>query len=374
MLCFGSSLSLRSVARFGSALSVLGYAHLGSSVSLRGLARCGSSMAVLDFLHLASTLSMRRMGRLASSFSVLGCARLGATISILDFGRMGSSMSILDFVHFGSSVSLRSVNRVGSAVSVLGVAWLGAALALRGWVRLASTVSVLGDLNLGSTLSLRNVCRFGQHISMHEQIKFGKADTYIVYTSSQDLIEFYMNTYRTMSIGYVGTTGGGSLHGVWYADHMVHTSDRRLKTNIRPLIKSLTQASGEATGVPAEDGAAWVLRELRPVSFRFKYGAEAKLERYGFIADEVQRAIPAVVRESPATGVKGIAYQDLLAVFAAALQSMERRVEGSGVRTREHDSRLAALEEKLQRIEEAVARQTDAMDARLRAVEAAVRP
>ena len=36
-----------------------------------------------------------------------------------------------------------------------------------------------------------------------------------------------------------------------------------------------------------EDSLSWILRALRPVAYRFKRGAEAKYQRFGFIADEV---------------------------------------------------------------------------------------
>ena len=41
---------------------------------------------------------------------------------------------------------------------------------------------------------------------------------------------------------------------------------------------------------------AWALRELRPVAYRFRAGAEAKYTRFGFIADELERVLPELVR------------------------------------------------------------------------------
>ena len=55
----GSSLSPRSFARSGSALSVLGFAHADSSPSLRSFARSGSAPSVLGFAQVGSSLSLR---------------------------------------------------------------------------------------------------------------------------------------------------------------------------------------------------------------------------------------------------------------------------------------------------------------------------
>ena len=69
MLHLGSSLSLRSCGRLGSALSVLDLLHLGSALSLRSFSRLGSSISVLDFVHLGSALSLRSYARLGSQSS-----------------------------------------------------------------------------------------------------------------------------------------------------------------------------------------------------------------------------------------------------------------------------------------------------------------
>lgn len=151
------------------------------------------------------------------------------------------------------------------------------------------------------------------------------------------------------------------MHGSWYADYMIHTSDRRLKTNIRPLDDLLEgmaqkgmgeqgatrlasdQVSGGRGGAPQrEDGAAWVLRELRPVSYNFIKGLEAKTApRFGFIADDLAVTIPQVVKERE-TGpkYKGVLYQDLIAVLTSALQSLQRSFD-------EADAARRALQQRL---------------------------
>merc|ERR1712070_447463 len=72
----------------------------------------------------------------------------------------------------------------------------------------------------------------------------------------------------------------------------------------------------------------WVLRELRPVSFAFKKGAEAKADtkesRWGFVAQELERVLPGLVR-SEGEGPKAIIYQDLVAVLTLSAQTLQER-------------------------------------------------
>ena len=74
-------------------------------MALSGIGRIRSSLAVLDFVQLGSSLSMRSLGR------------LGSAVALFGIGRMGSSMAVLDFVHLGSSLAMRSLGRLGSAAA-----------------------------------------------------------------------------------------------------------------------------------------------------------------------------------------------------------------------------------------------------------------
>ncbi len=48
-----------------------GFGDVCSALSLRSLGRIGSGLSVLDFLHLGSSLSLRSVGRVRSGLSVL---------------------------------------------------------------------------------------------------------------------------------------------------------------------------------------------------------------------------------------------------------------------------------------------------------------
>jgi len=216
---------------------------------------------------------------------------------------------------------------------------------------------------------MRGFMRCGGVVSVFNRVAFDMEDTYMKFNSDEGGIETYINSKRALSVFEKSSSGGGALHGVWYADNLVHTSDRRLKTSIRPLMDVFNEMAGRKDD---KDGAAWVLRELRPVSYHFKTGVESKLQRFGFIADDVAQTMPQVIRETPAR-YKGIAYQDLIAVLTAVLQSVTQRVEIADSGAQEQRLRLESLEASLSRLEATLDRHAAIMEARLRSIEAAIR-
>jgi hypothetical protein len=179
-------------------------------------------------------------------------------------------------------------------------------------------------------------------------------NSYIKYDSGTSSMQFYY-TNKAMSV----TADGGTLHGVWTSDVVVTSSDRRLKTSIAPLYKALLSSmpggadaraqdqasqsppdesqerSGDFLGTTKSEGKRkmhttkaktvnWVLRELRPVSFEFKAGPESKYSRYGFVAQELEKVMPNLVRNNEQ--YKYVIYQDLIAVLVLAAQSQEDKL------------------------------------------------
>lgn len=391
----GSTLSLFGISRLGSSLSVLEITYLGSSMSLRSFSRLGATMSVFDCTHLGSSLSLRSIARVGSSLSLFGMSRLGSSLSVLDlvslgaslslraFSRIGSSMSVFAFSHLGSSLSLRSLARVGSAISLLGMTrfgsslsvldfvHLGSSLSLRSFARLGSSMSVFDFAHLGSTLSIRGVARFGGEIQACSKLIFTNSQNYIheVTEDSVEKVGFYVGNARAMSIA----NSGGTLHGTWTADVTITTSDRRLKKNIRNLDLTLRQNKINAQGpksastdpAPSAPGAAgrpstasWLLRQLRPVSYNFKQGNEAKYMRFGFIADEIEQVLPQVVRELPNQPVeeenaqgkkeppkKGVMYTDLIAVLTTVVKDFSFQLKGLQARMKTAEGELERLDE-----------------------------
>lgn len=208
------------------------------------------------------------------------------------------------------------------------------------------------------------------------KLSFNSADTtYIQETNSEMFL--YVQGAKALTL----SSSGGQLHGTWSSENSVTVSDRRLKTNIRPLMHTLRQNKVAAISrgeVPAEPGVTggpepkgapdaeddpegapgtlrWLLRSLRPVSYNFKQGQDAKQVeqvRFGFIAQDVERVLPQVVHEINETSEKadgqeprkGIAYPDLIAVMTAMMKDFSGELQG--VR-----ARLEAAEAELDRLD-----------------------
>jgi hypothetical protein len=192
-------------------------------------------------------------------------------------------------------------------------------------------------------------------------VTFATATTYITERSSN--LEVYVGGTKTATF----ESDGGVLHGSWNVESSLVTSDRRLKTNIMPLQRTLrdvvaprgekkaslgstpTPAAGQEGGkAKTGDGALWLLRQLRPVSYSFRKGMDSKYMRFGFIADELESVVPEVVRhpgDREVTDQKAVVYQDLIALLAAASQSQQKLIESQTARVESMEAKLMKLEE-----------------------------
>jgi hypothetical protein len=203
-------------------------------------------------------------------------------------------------------------------------------------------MSVLDFGSIGSSLSLRSFCRMGSSFSISGTINLN-SDLRI--TSSSAKISAMSSGGTVTQRITMPQSGNAVLHGTWFADNAVDSSDRRLKENIAPLGIHLEKrrgfvrgASGATSSDSTEDSAvSWVLRELRPVSFSFKAGVDAKSlpreQRFGFVAQEVERVTPSLVYNSQGDtagdtplGTLSLLYQDLLAVLTLAFKEQQTQL------------------------------------------------
>lgn len=103
----------------------------------------------------------------------------------------------------------------------------------------------------------------------------------------------------------VYSSEGGIMNSCWYASDGQHPpSDRRLKSNIVGLTGDIAKA-------------------LLPVKYNF---LNSNIDRYGFIAQDVQDYIPGAVREGR-DGYLTLNYQEFIAPTLALAQENARRVE-----------------------------------------------
>lgn len=208
-------------------------------------------------------------------------------------------------------------------------------------------------------------------------------------TPANTKMDFYVANVHTMSMKSTIST----LHGIWEADATITTSDRRLKTSIEPLYRTIaarakarwseTRADAPPgdtkrtnllsspviapSGKQQEGGIGWLLRELRPVSFKLKSGPEAKYLKFGFIAQELETIFPNLVRniggeEGKEEGTKAIASQDLIAVLTLALQSLQKDMD------KQRDFMAREMEEQRRQLAALIAENRMRMDRIERAV------
>lgn len=326
-------------------------------MSIFGISRCGSSLSVLDFFNMGSAMSVRSMGRLGSSLALFKAGRLGASLSVLDFFHLGSSLSVRTNARMGSHVSLFGVARLGSTLSVIDFSTLGSAMSVRSFYRLGSRLSVFTGVRFGSSLSVLDFVNLGNTLSVSTirtvTISDGTQDTYLKFASTT--LELYAGTQKGLTV----TANGGNFHGAWAAEATITTSDRRLKRNIEPLYRTMadrardrwSSSSAAATSAtkPKDQPVNWLLRELRPVSFHLKRGAEAKYLKFGFIAQELETVFPNLVRTLGDDQTKAVASQDLIAVLMLAAQNLQKELEG-------YKAEMLSRRERLERMERAVMR------------------
>lgn len=356
-------------------------------MSLVGCCRLGSTLSILDFMTVGSSVSIRQYVRMGDTLSVKGCAfidgqvnvgsalslravaRLGSYLSVFAAVRLGASLSVLDYAQVGSSLSVRSWGRLGSSLSVLGFAHFGSSLSLRSFARLGSSLSVFGQFRLGSTLSILD------NLYLGSGLHFGTGNTYIHFDAGSSELRIIASGNKRLSLS--GT--GGTLHGTWASESIISASDRRLKRRVEPLhraiagrmpapppspdhapptrespaseIAALRGRRRDARSAPA--AVDWLLRELRPVSFKFRDGPEAKYSRYGFVAQELEQVLPEMVRTR--NEEKHVVYQDMVAVLTLASQVQQDRLASQEARAQLRRSRLDAQAQRMSHLQRSVA-------------------
>jgi len=234
---------------------------------------------------------------------------------------------------------------------------------------MGSSCSVFDAAHMGSTLSVRGLVRMGSVVSLADSLQVGgrvnfpgiDANTYIRTDSGE--VQIYVSNSKSITFD----SNGGELHGNWHVENSIITSDRRLKKDIAPLQRTLRDAivpKGDAKATGSKDlsvdgnqgdGALWMLRQLRPVSYSFRKGADSKNMRFGFIADELETVIPQVVRRSNKTrdevpNQMAVMYSDLIALLAAATQSQQQVIEAQRSKMDELENYQSDLTEQTRKL------------------------
>lgn len=97
----------------------------------------------------------------------------------------------------------------------------------------------------------------------------------------------------------------------------------------------------------------WLLRELRPVSYSFRDGPEAKYARYGFVAQELERVLPELVVNKGED--KFVIYQDMVAILTLASQVQQERLIHEEARSKERGGLLDKQARRMLKLQRGVA-------------------
>ena len=169
-------MSLRSYARLGSSLFVLGagrvastasaatyiqfsswlvtgYINVGSSLPLRSWAPSGSAALVIIFLTVHSSLQLLVYGRLGSSSCFVGDGRVEGTVSGTESIHVASSLSLRSWAQLGSAMLVTGFMNVGffSAATKLvtvGFRCIGCRLYDCGFLGVAAAISSFGFVSI----------------------------------------------------------------------------------------------------------------------------------------------------------------------------------------------------------------------------------
>lgn len=151
-----------------------------------------------------------------------------------------------------------------------------------------------------------------------------------------ETFEIYANRTKMITASDDGT---GALLGTWAVEVGTTTSDRRFKRDVSPLellFRDRFSANNETL-------ASWFLDKIRPVSFVMDLGDDSV--RFGFIAQEIERVLPEIVRTTNGTdSAYSLVYQDLIALLTAVMQEQQKRIEQLEIRLRQNNERISAFE------------------------------
>jgi hypothetical protein len=123
------------------------------------------------------------------------------------------------------------------------------------------------------------------------------------------------------------------------------TSDRRLKTNLQPVLNAFDK-----------------IKALQAVTFNWNQEAAAKaglnldsLNHYGFIAQQVEKILPQVVNTATnSMHIKSIAYTDIIPVLAEAIRQEQPGIENLHQQHHATQRQLALLKQRLNELEKKI--------------------
>lgn len=325
--------------------------RLGSAVAVLRGGRLGSYLSVLDFLYLGSSLALRQFMRCGSSLSLVEKVRLGSAVSVVDFAHFGSSLSVRSFVRIGASLSVQASPSLGGNKLTFTGNSGGAIYAADGGGGYSRRVSFPADTDGGvlhgtwvadAVVSVSDRRLKKKIAPLHRELLAQMLRRYG--GLKEDVTPYIPNGIQRralfelrapLNVGKVPDLEPNKQAAV--PPMYVGSDEREIghEHGRAPDAISHENFKGSRPRGARSVVTSWVLRELRPVSFSFKHinakGTESKgladEIRFGFVAQEVERAIPGIVKTNPKTDQRHLIYQDFIALLTMAAQEHQDSIE-----------------------------------------------
>ncbi|MBS1651587.1 MAG: tail fiber domain-containing protein, partial [Bacteroidetes bacterium] len=118
--------------------------------------------------------------------------------------------------------------------------------------------------------------------------------------------------YSSPSIGMSSGTGILNVNGSADFSGTIYPSDISLKNTVTNISNSLQQ-----------------IKRLRPITFKWNNVLDSGMAgtHAGFIAQEVDTVIPQLVKTNPNTGIKSLAYTEIIPYLVKGMQQQQRQIE-----------------------------------------------
>ena len=126
-----------------------------------------------------------------------------------------------------------------------------------------------------------------------------------------DIVHVAFTTGGNVGIGTTSPNAKLDVNGsIAVQGSVVHSSDARLKTEIKAIPDALEK-----------------VKQLRGVSYHWKDKELDTTSQLGLIGQEVEEVLPELVSTNRETGMKGVAYSQLIPVLIEAIKEQQRQID-----------------------------------------------
>lgn len=124
--------------------------------------------------------------------------------------------------------------------------------------------------------------------------------------------------------------------GVFAADPRIQSSTSKVvfynmanTGHVAVEVKNVIMISDEKTKsnvTPLGNNALDIVKQLKPVTYRFKVGDDQKVHS-GFLAQDIEKVLPNLVHKNDSLDIKGVAYLELIPYLVEAIKEQQKTIE-----------------------------------------------